>query len=376
MSRKNILGLSLISLIIIFPFPLFGETIILESEKGQQHEIRKLMSITPRDTLMGLNKQKLVYIHREEYDKPDHTISFIDEFGTVYHRFEVQDIILEADVFNGELYTLEAKCYPEYSIRKVKAISMEATPSPQKHEEQKNLPMWQRDVYKQHPRAWIEKMEIYIRKYNETNPQVDTLLNLGTITEAYSPYRTRLAGLIITKDQAKVIYYYRYTDMFNYDKSTDIEVCSYSLEGPGTCSSFKVRFEKEIPIYKYHDNNNLYLLDRTRMEDNDYLCKLIKIDIDTGDKQDIDNDLKIRAYGIDSYGNFIYLIKNGGSVQDLFQVITFSPESPNQYIDKIFIPSSFKFTEYGGRWDNQLEKFIIEVYKSSPGNDIYLLDTK
>ena len=362
MNTKNILKFSLIYLIILLSLPVFGETIILESEKGQQHEIRKLMSITPRDILMGLNKQKLVYIRREEYDKPNHTISFMDESGNVYHSCQVQDIILEADVFNEELYTLEAKCYPEYPIRKVKAIA--------------NNNIGSGSDYKGHPWVWIEKMDLYIRKYKDDNPQGAIILNLGTITGSYNSYRNRLAGLIITKDQAKVIFYERHTDMVNYDKSTDIEVCSYSLEGSETCSSFKVRFEKEIPIYKYHDNKNLYFLDRTRMEDNDYFCQLIKMDIDTGDKQDIDNDLKIRAYGIDSYGNFMYLIKNRESGKDSFQVIKFSPESPQQYIDKIFIPPSFQFTEYGGRWDNQLEKFIIEVYKSNPGNDIYLLGPK
>ena len=114
------------------------------------------------------------------------------------------------------------------------------------------------------------------------------------------------------------------------------------------------------------------------MEDNDFFCQLIKMDIDTGDKQYIDNDLKIRAYGIDSYGNFMYLIKNGESGQDSFQVIKFSPESPQQYIDKIFIPSSFQFTEYGGKWDNQLEKFFVSEYKNIPESDydIYLLGPK
>lgn len=380
MKVLKIYRLSLMFLIILVSLPVFGETIILQSEKGKQHVMQQITSIYSRDILMGLNKQKLVHIRREEFDKPNHTISFLDETGNVYHSCIclAEYIILEADIYNEELYTLEAKCFPDYSTRKVKAIPHEDSimemPSREKREEQRKLPVWKRDVYKQHPRAWIEKMEIYIRKYNESNPQGETLLKLGSVTERYTPYRNRLIGLVMTNDQAKVIFFNR------NDQSKNIEICGYPLDESEAPSSLKVPVEKDFPIYSYHDSKNMYLLDSSKNESDDYYCQLIQMNVETGEKEVIFNDINMAAYGIDGTGNVNYFSYYKDSGNYVYSVKKVSLGSPRQYIDKISIPPSFKFFSSKCRWDKQLEKFIIHQYKSSPVGptiyDIYLLDLK
>ena len=343
MKNRKIISASVPCFLILLCTSVFAVTPIIESEKNNQYIVREFIRKGKAIYPVGLDEDKLASIQKEQWDKPPYKIWFYDASGEIYHSCSAEGLVLEKDVYNGELYTLEADVTPNYITRKTRAISEG-----------------------KHSGDFIEAVDLYIRKYAPAQNDGINILKIENPDKPFDDFRKSVQVLVILNNQARIL---DYNPHYDHPEKRNFKLITYELNGSGKpISSLKIPVQQPVPSYNSHDDNYLYFNNSIGSSPEGRICQFIRIDMETGNKEILiegtgkftgfskyKNDKIVKTHGF-------FDSRKNGFVQ-FFDIIDL--KEPDNVIDRVTYSSLISSTPVRMDWDKELEKFIA----SKPGRD-------